>query len=210
MFSKKYLFYSFIAILSLNFIACSGDDEPVDPVLLNNDGSNNGGGNNGGGGNTGGGNNGGGITQSNVSGVYLMTAFNSSVPVDLNGDGTASTNQINETNCFNNSLLTLNQNNTFVSVSKGIDINYDFDVETGEEITTIECFTEESATGTWAFNNSTVVFSYVEDGETFSDTFTIVGNTLVYTVANGQVVGTTDQGEPIYLTSSIQIIYTKQ
>ena len=52
-----------------------------------------------------------------------MTAFNSSIPTDLNGDGSASTNQMNETNCFNGSFITLNSNNTFVADSKGIDIN---------------------------------------------------------------------------------------
>lgn len=39
MFSKKYLLYSFIALLSLGFTSCTGDDEPVDPLLLDNPGN---------------------------------------------------------------------------------------------------------------------------------------------------------------------------
>uniref|UniRef100_UPI00404AD246 hypothetical protein n=1 Tax=Flavobacterium sp. TaxID=239 RepID=UPI00404AD246 len=195
MFSKKYLLYSFVSILSLGFIACTGDDEPVDPLLLDNPGIVDGGGN---------------VNNNTVFGVYVMTAFNSSVPIDLNGDGVSSTNSFDETECFDNSFLTLNQNNTFIANSKGIEINFDFDLVTGEEISTIECFTDESANGTWAVDGTNVVFTSTQDGETFTDTFAVVGNTLVFTVEEGSIVGTTNQGTPAYLTSQIQIIYTKQ
>lgn len=199
MFSKKYLLYSFVAILSVGLTACSGDDEPVDPFLIDDSGIINGGDINDGS-----------VNNNTVFGVYVMTAFNSSVPIDLNGDGVSSTNSLDETNCFNNSFLTLNQNNTFIAISKGIEINFDFDLVTGEEISTIECFTDESTTGTWAVDGTNVVFTSTDAGETYSDTFAVVGNTLVYTVEEGSVVGTTDDGVPAYLTSEIEIIYTKQ
>ena len=154
-----------------------------------------------------GGNNGGGNTT--VNGVYLLTAFNSSVPVDLNGDGVNSTNQLNETVCLNNSFLTLNLNNTFVATSKGIDIVYNVDGN-GNETAEIECYDDVPANGTWSVEGNNVLFTYTEDGESFTDTFTKQGNNLVYTIEDGSVVGTSDNGEPVYLTATITLIYTKQ
>jgi hypothetical protein len=195
--AKKHILLSLITLFFLGFTSCSGDDEPVDPLLIDNN-QNGGGGNNGGG------------DSSSVSGVYVMTAFNSSVPIDLNADGTASVNQLDESDCFNNSFLTLNQNNTFVSESKGIEIDFMFDSQTGEETSTIICYEEEDSNGTWAVDGNEVIFTYVVDGETFSDTFVKEGNQLIFTVEDGSVIGTTDQGTPVYLTSTIEIIYTKQ
>ena len=54
-----------LLVLTLAFTTTSCDNEPVDPVLS--DGGSGGG--------------------SSVVGTYYMTAFNSSVPTDLNGDG---------------------------------------------------------------------------------------------------------------------------
>jgi hypothetical protein len=114
-----------------------------------------------------------------------------------------------ETDCYNNSFLVLNANNTFSATGKGIEIDFDFDFETGEESFNIECYDDGSTTGTWSVSGNNVIFNYTFDGETFSDTFTRVGNTLKYTLENGEVVGTAN-GEPVYLTTNIEIIYTKQ
>jgi len=191
--TKKYILTSLLAVLFLGFTSCSGDEEPVDPLLLNN------GGNNGGGGSG----------TSTIFGVYVLTAFNSSVAIDLNGDGVASINQLNETTCLNNSFLTLNQNNTFEATSKGVDIN--FEINNGVETTTIECYTDAPSIGTWATQGNNVSFTYTdEDGETYTDTFTRQGNNLIYTLEDGSVVGTANDGTPVYLTADITLIYTKQ
>ena len=175
------------------FVAVScGDNEPIDPALL--DDQNNGGGNNGGG-------------QTSLVGTYKMTAFNTSVPTDLNGDGVASTNQMNETNCFDNSFLVLNVNNTFTANAKGVDVEFDF--VNGEMVTTLSCYTEPNTIGTWSIVNNRLRLSYTEDGETFSDDFEIQGNTLKFRVEEGEVVGVGSNGEPVFLTASIEIIYTK-
>ncbi|WP_177734680.1 MULTISPECIES: lipocalin family protein [Flavobacterium] len=186
----------------LLFTAC--DVEPVDGALLTNNGGNTGGGNTGGG-NTGGGNTGGGNTGGgNITGTYLMTAFNTSVPTDLNGDGTPSTNQMNETNCFNNSLLVLNANNTFTASSNGIDIVSDGVTET------MECFTDPNLTGTWTLTGTTLSLTYTDEGETYTDNYTVSGSTITASVEEGQVVGTANDGSPVYLTATISIVYTKQ
>ena len=100
---KRFSLAALLIVSVLIFSSCS--DEPVDSVLAaqlaeynsSNQVS------------TGGG------STSSVVGTYLLTAFNTSIPTDLNGDGTASTNQMSETSCFNNSLFVLNSNNTFTA-----------------------------------------------------------------------------------------------
>ena len=165
-------------VLSIALVTASCDNEPIDPAI---DIS----------------------ASSSVTGTYYMTAFNSSIPTDLNEDGSASTNQMNETNCFNGSFITLNSNNTFVANSKGIDIN------TNGATSTIECFDEGNFTGTWALSGNQLSITYLDGGVEYTDVATLSGNTIVSNFQNGEVVGTTSGGVPIYLTSNLQIIFTK-
>lgn len=139
-----------------------------------------------------------------VSGSYLMTAFNTSIPTDLNNDGTASTNQMNETTCFNNSILVLNQDNTFVISSKGIDIVTDGVNQS------LSCFMDPNILGTWTLSGNTLTIQYTEGGLQYSEQFIVSGNTLVYTLNNTEIVGTTSTNVPVYLTADISIIYTKE
>lgn len=140
-----------------------------------------------------------------IAGTYLLTGFNTSVATDINNDGVSSTNQLNETTCFDDMLLILNANNTFTADSKGIEIIFDGTVEE------IDCFTDPDYTGTWALNGSILSLTYTDEGEVFTDNYNVSGNTLSATVQGGEVVGTeTTTGAPVYLTSDITIIYSKQ
>lgn len=166
------------SLIAISFILNSCSNEPIDPAI---DIS----------------------SSSSVTGTYYMTAFNSSIPTDLNGDGTASTNQMNETNCFNGSFITLNSNYTFIADSKGLDINVD------GATSTIECFDEGEITGTWTLSGNQLSITYLDGGTEYTDIATLSGNTITSIVENGEVVGTTSGGEPVYLTSNLQIIFTK-
>ena len=139
-----------------------------------------------------------------VSGSYLMTAFNTSIPTDLNNDGIASTNQMNETTCFNNSILVLNQDSTFVISSKGLDIVTDGVNQS------LSCFMDPNIVGTWTLSGNTLTIQYTEGGSQYSEQFIVAGNTLVYTLNNTEIVGTTSTNVPVYLTADISIIYTKE
>lgn len=139
-----------------------------------------------------------------IVGTYLMTAFNISVPQDLNGDGTASVNQMNETTCFDNNTLIINANNTFSSTSKGLDINID------GPVAVLECYTDPTITGTWSQSGNNITFTYVDGGQTYTDVFILNGNTLTITIPDGEVVGSANGGEPVYLTADISVVYTKQ
>ena len=141
--------------------------------------------------------------NTSVVGTYKLTAFNTSVPTDLSGDGTASTNQMAETTCFNNSLFILNANGTFTANSKGIDIDLT------STPNTLTCSVDPDVTGTWVLNGNILKTTYVDSGVTIIDEFTVIGNTLVITANDGEVVGTAN-GNPVFLTADITVIYTKQ
>jgi len=140
------------------------------------------------------------VTQTNtVAGTYKLTAFNTSPPTDLNGDGTDSTNQMNEVACFNNMLLVLNTNNTYTANQKGVDL----DLNNG-----YECFVDPDDTGTWTLvgNQLTLISS---DTTIDPSAMTVSGNTLTATVPNGTVL-TDDNGTVVEITADITIVYTKQ
>lgn len=177
----KNLLSILVIFASLTLVSC--ENEPIDPSLANNTNS---------GGNSG---------NVNVNGTYKLTAFNSSIPTDLNNNGTSSTNQMNEHTCFNDMFLTLNSNHTFNADSRGIEINL---AGTGTE-----CYTEPDYNGTWVQNGNTVTLTYVDSGVTYNDNLVVSGNTLSLAVAGGEVIGLAG-GLPVYIISNIQIVYTKQ
>ncbi|HEU0136543.1 MAG TPA: lipocalin family protein [Flavobacterium sp.] len=139
-----------------------------------------------------------------VAGTYNLTAFNISEPQDLNGDGTASTNQLSETSCFNGSFVTLNANNTFTADGKGMELEFD----NNGNATTISCYDDGVYTGTWARSGNTITFTYMDGTQSYTDTASFVGNTIKFTIPDGEVVGMS-QGNPVYLTTDLELVYTK-
>ncbi len=142
-----------------------------------------------------------------IVGNYLMTAFSSSQPTDINADGNSSTNILSETTCFNDLHLELLANNTFSVESKGADI--DIQIINNVEVETIACYVDPNEVGTWALNGSILTLTY-PDNTTETFTYNSSNNTLSSTVADGTIVGTTNQGNPITLTTDLTIVFTKQ
>lgn len=132
-------------------------------------------------------------------GTYRLTAFNISQAQDLNGDGTSSVNQLNESTCLNNSFLTLNANNTFTYDDKGIEITFN---GTDDEIT---CYDDGDVSGTWSINGS--VLTLTSNG--MDDTYTLSGNTITISVPDSDVVGMSG-GNPVYVTADLSVVYIKQ
>ncbi|CAM3922252.1 lipocalin family protein [Flavobacterium cucumis] len=174
----KYTLASF-SILLTTLLLLSCENEPLDPAI---DVSGN----------------------SSVVGSYFITAFNTSVPTDLNQDGTASSNQLNETTCFDGNYILLNPDNTFTANSKGIDIT------TNGTDETITCFVDPDINGTWSLSGDQLSLTYTEAGEQFTDIFTVSGSTLTLSINDGEIVGVTSTGDPVYLNADIDIIFTKQ
>jgi hypothetical protein len=140
------------------------------------------------------------INPTSVAGTYRMTAFNTGIPTDLNNDRVASTNQMLETTCFNGSTIVINPDGTFRATSKGVEIS---------SSTTIQCFSDPDYTGTWTLNSTVLKLTYIDAGVIVDELFSVSANSLLYSVPQGQVIGTSATNVPIFLTTSYNIIYTK-
>ncbi len=142
--------------------------------------------------------------STNHAGTYFLTAFTIAEPQDLNGDGTSSSNILNETDCFEGGFIQLNSDNTFTASSEGMDITL-----TNEGVEVVECYDDGNFSGTWSASGNQITMTYSSDGDMYTDTFNISNNSITYTVEDGEVVGMSG-GNPVYITTDISIVYTKQ
>jgi Fibronectin type III domain len=142
-----------------------------------------------------------------IVGNYLLTAFTSSTPTDINADGTSNTNILSETACYNNMFIKLLASNTFTQDDKGADI--EINIVNNVSVTTIECFVDPIVSGTWAVNGSILTLTYT-GGETQNLNYNAATNVLSTTINDGAIVGTTSQGGPITLTTDLTFTFTKQ
>lgn len=140
------------------------------------------------------------INPASVAGTYRMTAFNTGIPTDLNNDGRPSTNQMLETTCFDGNIIVINPDGTFRATSKGVDIS---------NSNSLTCFSDPDYTGTWTLNATVLKLTYIDSGVLVDELFSVSGNSLLHSVPQGQVVGTTAGNVPVLLTTSFNVIYTK-
>jgi hypothetical protein len=141
--------------------------------------------------------------NANTAGTYLMTSVNTSIPTDLNVDGNFSANQMTETNCYNNNILTLNADNTFTATQKGVEITVSGTTDV------LSCYTDPNIAGSWTLVNNTLTLTYTDSVKQYNDFYIFDGTVLKTTIAQGDVVGTLG-GAPVTLTANIDVIYTKQ
>ncbi len=142
--------------------------------------------------------------EATITGTYHLTAFNIGEPQDLNGDGTSSTNQLDEVNCFDDSFVTLNEDHTFSADGNGLDIV----LNSEGNASSVECTDFGVYTGNWSRSGNTITLTYMDGTEQVSDQLTVSNNTLRHTINNGAVVGMFE-GNPVYVNTDIELIYTK-
>ena len=152
-------------------------------------------------------------TNASVNGTWKLTAFELEEAVDFNDDGTASTDLIAETGCYNNSTIVFNDNNgiaTFSIQELDIEINLVVGTENTYEYT-INCdpAMAEVATYTVNGNNVTVTFDY-GDGETEDTVFVRSGNTLTVTIPEIVYVPEENSGDVSYTFLGATLQFTKQ
>lgn len=142
----------------------------------------------------------------NPVGVYKLTAFTTSVPTDLNGDGIKSTNQMLETICFNDSFININSDLTFSKSKKGVNIH------TSNGVSTLSCYNNPIESGTWSFSQNNTALRFETTGSTFPavETSGITHTTIKFFIVNGQVVATNSNLVPVYILSNMELTYTKQ
>lgn len=144
--------------------------------------------------------------NADLVGTYKLSSWNAPMAVDFDGDGTANTNMMNESDCYTDSMLRVNRDGTYTLTTNYVDIT-----STG----TVSCKTELSS-GSW-----------VRSGNTFTTTNTVngIGNNTEYTFASGSgPAGTTltrymalanypsvdTEGNQVYATGNVNTVMTRQ
>lgn len=143
-----------------------------------------------------------------VVGTWLLTAWNGTEPIDLNNDGTESTNFLDEMDCYNNETIVFNQDNTGTAMSTsyadieifieaGTTNSYDFTVTCIDEI--------ENTDMTWTQSGNAVSITDVSG----TTDWTLNGNTLSITIPEGFTVISTEDAT-VSVIQDLTFVYTKQ
>lgn len=147
-----------------------------------------------------------------VEGTWKLTAWNVGESYDLNNDGTASSNLLDEIDCYNNETIVFANNiATYMSTSYA-DIYFESSEE-GESTYTIECEQEiENSPAAYSVSGNTVTITetYEEDGEVYEDVIvaTMNGNMLSFVIPDGYYVEGDDF--EVVVEQDLTFVFTKQ
>lgn len=142
-----------------------------------------------------------------VAGSWKLTAMTVETPVDINEDGTASTDYLAETGCYQNELIQLLPNNTGKTISNSY-LELSVEGTFPDEVTFIkECIVELEETNitNYTINEQTISITDA-DGTVISGT--LVGNTMTFIIPDGQIY--LDAELNIVLQEDLTLVYTKQ
>ncbi|MBX2827220.1 MAG: lipocalin family protein [Flavobacteriaceae bacterium] len=117
----------------------------------------------------------GGNETSSLVGTWILTSYILDQPVDVNLDGTASNDFLEELPCYM-STATFSENGAFASSTSEIDIEIDIINGTADVV----CIDPVALTGTWELNGDQL--SITAEGETDTETVDLNGNTLTFAV----------------------------
>lgn len=144
-----------------------------------------------------------------IDGTWKLTAWNATNAVDINNDGTASVNLLDELNCYDNETIVFSSDNTAISMSTTYaDIEVELVVGTTNEYNfTSTCVPEiENTNLTWAQVGNIVATTDVVSGGT--NNFTLNGSQLSFLIPNGFNVS--NGAGTVTVTEDLTLVYTKQ
>jgi hypothetical protein len=146
---------------------------------------------------------------SGIAGTYSLQEVNTQTQTDFNQDGTSSTNQKQETSCYNNGRITLNTDGTLKYVVTGVLI--------GASDGSVGCKTDYEASGQWQTqtgNDENAVISAVYNDQNGDDTvitLTKIGRELSLEQNNilSNYPDRNANGEPFYRSGSVTYVFRK-
>lgn len=143
-----------------------------------------------------------------VEGTWKLTAWNVVEAIDLNNDGNASLNLLDEMDCYNNETLVFNADNTGTSMSTSY-ADFEIFIEAGTTNSfdyTINCVEENDNTDfTWSQSGNTVSVTISSS----TNDWTLIGNTLSITIPEGFSVTNPDD-TTVSTIQDLTLVYTKQ
>ena len=144
-----------------------------------------------------------------IEGTYHLVEVNTEDETDLDDDGDSHLNQMEESGCYDEGRITLNDDNTFTYVHTAVLI------DEGEG--SIGCAEETTYTGTWELVSGTTSEAVIEityeagNGEDTSMLLAKTDDELVWTddTLLSQYPDRNAEGAPVYTLGSTQFVYEK-
>jgi len=145
-------------------------------------------------------NNNSGNTNSDLVGTYRLTSWNSPVSVDFDGDGVSNTNMMNESNCYNNSIMRINNDNTYTMTYNYVGIDG-----------TVSC-QSETTNGTWTRNGNSFATTNIAGGQNVNTNYNFAsGNqtTLTRNMSNWNYPSVDANGSQVYASGNVNTVMTR-
>ena len=122
------------------------------------------------------------IKPDKLYGKWKVSILEADNPVDLNNDGSASTNIIQETNCFNTMGVVFDEDRNFTTT------NAQMDFTAGTENMDFACMDARTDSGTWELQRDQLTLNLNVNGMTFSQTKTIKvqGNSFSFRITKAE------------------------
>lgn len=142
-----------------------------------------------------------------IQGTYNLTEVNTAQDTDFNEDGELSSNQMDETDCFDNGRMIFNSDNTFTYDMRSIIVN--------EEEGTSACSGSNEVNGTWELvsgSGSNAVISAVyenNNGDNVTLNITKQGNEIWYT-GTGYADRNEEGGATYNSSGNVEYVFTRQ
>ncbi|WP_181248434.1 lipocalin family protein [Flavobacterium magnum] len=143
--------------------------------------------------------------NNDITGTYNLTSFRTEMPVDYDGNGTRSSDLMDETRCYDDSRLTINRDGTYILEENAVAING----------TTSFC-DARIVKGTWTRSgNSLTTTSDLEDGYVvdkyaFATDNGMSGNTMTITMAHADIPFRDAAGNPHLTSGTVEVTYTER
>lgn len=141
-----------------------------------------------------------------LTGTWKLTGFTLDQGVDLNNDGTASSNLITESGCYNNSTVVFGSSNSATFNIQELDIDYE--VVSGTQNSyeyTVDCLGGENETTTYTTSGNNVIVNVGGEEMVFIQN----GNKLTSTFVGGGVP-VNDNGDTDFQILTGTVEFTKQ
>lgn len=139
-----------------------------------------------------------------ITGTYDLTAFNTPAPVDYDGDGTSSANMLDESDCYDDSRITINRDGTYILEDNFIGIHG----------TTSFCDSRITK-GTWSRSGNMLTTTSDLAGDivvrnyTFTTGMGMSANTMTMDMSNADIPGRNVSGNPQSSLGPVSVVYTK-
>lgn len=142
----------------------------------------------------------------NPTGVYLLTAFNTSFPTNLNGDAISSTNQMAETNCYDNYWLDLKADGTFTNDNR-------LSIVTGSApSSTLVCEQKTTLAGNYTVTGNVIKLKFI-NGVTANQELKLTSSEnkiLKSEIIKSMFISSTFNGSYLSTRADVEYVYTKK